>query len=219
MRQLSMRWTTVYIRGSASPFGSSGGCKIVWKCQGKYIPYCLLIYKSRLLMNFSLPVMYSGPPFLSIKEDVRRGWWGTCSPNLCQRILRLSRRQMRKETITKRPSGEFMILLKVALSQQLMPSPMNGFLLLRVKFGFLNLQKRGTPCLNLTNGIRKDKKPIRHIEETHLKGFRMDGQFYKGIEIANVFRMWRYWGQVLYVTNIQKVTGQGVVCTQSTWIY
>jgi len=43
----------------------------------------------------------------------------------------------------------------------------------------------------------------------------MDGQFYKGIELANIFRMWRYWGQVLYVTNIQKVTGQGIVFTES----
>jgi hypothetical protein len=32
------------------------------------------------------------------------------------------------------------------------------------------------------------------IDETHLKGFTVEEQFYKGIEFANVYRMWRYWG-------------------------
>lgn len=43
------------------------------------------------------------------------------------------------------------------------------------------------------------------IDEIHLKGFTEEGQFYKGIEFVNIYRMWRYWGQVLYVTKIQKV--------------
>lgn len=49
------------------------------------------------------------------------------------------------------------------------------------------------------------------IDETYLKGFIVEEQFYKGIEFINVNRMWRYWGQVLYVTKIQKI---GNVSTQ-----
>jgi len=43
------------------------------------------------------------------------------------------------------------------------------------------------------------------IDETHLKGLTIDGEFYQGIELGNVYRMWHHWGQVLYVTNIKKV--------------
>ena len=58
----------------------------------------------------------------------------------------------------------------------------------------------------MTDGIRKAKRTISNmkIDETYLKGFTKDGEFYKGIELANVYRMWRYWGQILYVTKTKK---------------
>ena len=72
----------------------------------------------------------------------------------------------------------------------------------------------------LTDGIRKDKKPIRQIDEKRLGGYTVgtaEGTdvFLKGINIANINRMWHYWGHVLYVTKLQKVAAEGIVCTQS----
>jgi hypothetical protein len=50
---------------------------------------------------------------------------------------------------------------------------------------------RYTLVSNLTDGIRKAKKPIRQIDVTHLRGYKVKTHFYKGIEISNIIRMWR----------------------------
>jgi hypothetical protein len=67
----------------------------------------------------------------------------------------LVKAQMRKETIIKKPSEAFTIILKVALSQQLMPSnewissPMGELWLSELT------RVRYTHVSNLTDGIRK----------------------------------------------------------------
>jgi len=144
MSKSPIRWIVVSILGFPYTFWFTRRPQNCLKVS-RYIPRCVFIYGSRPLMNFSSPVMYSGQPFLSIKEDVRRSRWGICSPNLSPRMPCLSRPQRRKEPITKTPSFTSITRLSKNSSQPQMPSQMNGFLLLRVNIGFPNLQKRGKP--------------------------------------------------------------------------
>jgi hypothetical protein len=144
MRKSAIPWIIVSILGFHFTFWFIRRLRNCLKVS-RYIPHCLFIYGSRPQMIFSSPVMYSGQPFLSIKEDVRRGRWGICWRSLSPRMLCLSRQQRRKELVTKTPSFASIIQLRSILSQPQMPSQTNGFLLLRVNFGFLSLQKRGKP--------------------------------------------------------------------------
>jgi len=100
--------------------------------------------RSRIRMIFSLPIMCSGRPFLSIKEDVPRICLAICSPNFFQRMQSLLGRQMRKQWLTERSFEKFMVPFKRALSLQPMHSLTNGFRLPLVLNGSLVLTKRGT---------------------------------------------------------------------------
>jgi hypothetical protein len=74
-----------------------------------------------------------------------------------------------------------------------------------------------THVSNLTDGIRKAKKPIPQVDETHLRGYRMNSQFHKGIEISQYHQDVALLGTSLVCdkTPIEKVTADGIVCTQS----
>jgi hypothetical protein len=74
---------------------------------------------------------------------------------ISKNVVLVKAAQMRKETITKKPSDAFTIILKVALSQQLMASnewissPMGELWLSELT------RVRYTHVSNLTDGIRK----------------------------------------------------------------
>lgn len=146
----------------------------------RYTPYCFFVSsanRSRILTIFSLPIICSGRPFLSIKEDVLLAYLAICSPNLFQRILSLLGRQRRKQSNTVRLSEEFMTPLKMDLLRQPIHSLRNGFLLPQVLLGSLNLQRRGTPLSQFNWWDKKGEEDYSQLENWRNASERIDNRW------------------------------------------
>ena len=121
--------------------------------------------------------MCSGQPFLWIREDVQRVWWGICLPNQFQRMMRLSRRVRRRQSNTARLFVEFMAPSKTGLLQQPIQFLRNGLLPLQVLLGSLNLRKKGIALSQFDWWDKEGEETYRQFENWRNVSARIDGRW------------------------------------------